>query len=411
MNQKLISTLLDCLHQEANRISGERLTALTHSEWLELLQTTSRQHVTGLLYHNLNVRGYLPAVPEEIALEMKAAYMHTVGRNLQLYGELKRIVQVFQEVSIPVIGLKGIVLADRVYDNLAPRLIGDLDLLVPRAQLEQAARLILALGYAPEKPYFPEVDTAVSPHLTPFSKKGVGSLELHWTITDPRKHYCIDEAELWERAVPARLGDTDILSLSPEDLLLHLCLHTSYQHQFAFGLRTICDIGRVIQHYDQSLDWEQVLARARRWNWVRGTYLALRVANETLGAAVPPQTMRALQLDGFPESLVATAIAQLFTDHEEWVALSPRLAHFMGERNLWMKLRELLGRIFVSRVVIAKYYSLAPDSPWLYWYYLVRVKDLLRRHGHKAWQLGRHDPQVVQLAGRTRDLLVWLSDA
>jgi hypothetical protein len=121
--------------------------------------------------------------------------------------------------------------------------------------------------------------------------------------------------------------------------------------------------------------------------------------------------MRALQPDGFPESLVATAITQLFTDHEEWVALSPGLAHLMGERNLWTRLRKLLGRIFVSRVVIAKNYSLAPDSPWLYWYYLVRVKDLLRRHGHKAWQLGRHDPQVVQLAGRTRDLLVWLSDA
>ena len=59
-------------------------------------------------------------------------------------------------------------------------------------------------------------------------------------------------------ALPARV-------LCPEDLLLHLCLHTGGDEHdpFLLGLRPLCDIDGVIRR--QTVDWDALGARARSW--------------------------------------------------------------------------------------------------------------------------------------------------
>lgn len=416
---KLIDLLLDCLHMDAGRVDADRLAALTETDWEALVALATEQNVCALLTQQLKSRGLDAVVPDATMQALRDFYLQNAARNLRLCNELKRIVETLRadDVSptgeiIPVIVLKGLHLATQVYDNIALRQMGDLDLLVPKQHLQRTTDALITSGYKPLKPYSVDVDVALSQHLIPFIKSEVGKIdrvEIHWTLTKPNQPYTIAVDEFWARAVPLQIAGIDVLGLCPEDLLLHLCLHTSYQHQFAFGLRPSCDIAHLIQHYGETLDWGTVQQRAEAWGWERGVYLALRVAQELVGADVPGDVLRQLEPFDFDETVVATARNQIFTSMTATGSVNRKLAQLMGRDNLWASLRDFVRSIFVPKVVLAKNYPVSPNSPKVYLYYPVRFKDVLIRHSRTAWRILQKDPEIAPLADQTRDLLEWLS--
>ena len=80
--------------------------------------------------------------------------------------------------------------------------------------------------------------------------------------------------------------------LSPEDLLLHLCLHASFTHRFRVGLRACWDILETVNHYGQAIDWDLVVRRAQAWGIGRYVYLTLRLVRDLLGAGDPADRRR-----------------------------------------------------------------------------------------------------------------------
>jgi len=406
----LIDLLLDCLHLDPGRVDAPRLAALTEADWGNLAALAAEQRVRPLLYQWLKSCGLDAVVPDAIRQTLRGFYLYNASHNLRLCNELKHIVEALRVDDVPIIVLKGLHLATEVYDNIALREMGDLDLLVPKNNLQRAADTLTALGYEPLKPYSIDVDVAVLHHLTPFVKPNGSKIEIHWTITRPNQHYTIAVDELWERAVPIQIVGIDVWGLCPEDLLLHLCVHTSYQHQFAFGLRPSCDIAQVIEHYGEALDWGIVRQRAETWGWGRGVYLALYLAKELVGANVPGEVLRQLKPSTFEDTIVTTAKNQLFAERAATGPVSRNLAQLMGRDNLWASLRDFYHSVFVPKLALARQYSVSSDSPKIYLYYLVRFTDLLARYGRTALRLHQNDPEIAPLADRTRDLSEWLSD-
>jgi hypothetical protein len=417
---KLIDLLLDCLHLDASRVDADRLAALTETDWEALVTLAKEQKVCVLLTQQLKSRGLGAIVPEATMQILRDFYLQNAARNLRLCNELKRIVETLRAdavspmgKTIPVIVLKGVHLATQVYDNIALRQMGDIDLLIPKEYLQRAADALAALGYKPLKPYSIDVDVAVYRHLTTFIKSETGNVdivEIHWTLTRPNQPYTIAIEALWARAVPLQIAGVDVSGLCTEDLLLHLCLHTSYQHQFAFGLRPSCDIAYLIRRYGEALDWEIVQQRTSAWGWERGVYLALRVAQELVGAAVPDEVLRRLKPAAFEEALVATAKHQIFTERKATRTMRRNLAQLMRRNNLWASLQDFARSIFIPKISLAKQYAISPHSPRIYLYYPVRFKDVLIRNGRTAWRILRKDPELAPVAEQTDDLLAWLSN-
>jgi hypothetical protein len=414
MDQKIIALLLDGLHEDPNRLTADRLTALTLDEWRSLLSLAKAQNVSGLFYHRLKARGLEPALPQDIQPQLLEVYRQTAVNNLGLMRDLNRIVTLFQADGIPVIVLKGVYLASTVYNNLALREITDLDLLLPIDQIEQAAKLLKTLGYQQKSGHMLEVDMVFLHHLAGFTDSLLSMVELHWTITRPPSSYSIDPSidpnELWARAVPVRIGDVEVLGLSAEDLLLHLCMHASYHHRFEFGLRPSCDIAETIRHFGNTLSWPQIVERARRWRWARGTYLALRLARELVGAAVPAETLRQLLPIPVDEAIVAAARGQIFTDRKLAYAISPKLARMRQSGRLFAKVSEVWHSVFLPRTEIAGLYAVSPHSRFFYRYYLIRLKDTLLKNSRLLISLWRRDPNLSPVAQRKAILLNWLSE-
>lgn len=57
-------------------------------------------------------------------------------------------------------------------------------------------------------------------------------IELHWRISFEEDPVVFNIDYLWQRARPARIANVEMLALNFEDLILHLCFHTSYHLVF-----------------------------------------------------------------------------------------------------------------------------------------------------------------------------------
>lgn len=405
---KMAELLVACLQWGDSSDPTSALRALEQEEWAALLALAVKQRMAPLLLQRLTQQQLTELVPEQVLAALRAAYQQTALHTMLESAAVRGIVHALAQRGVPVLLLKGLHLAHTVYDNLALRPMNDVDIMVRREHLAHAVEVVQALGYKSLQPFHIELDTEVSRHLTRFIREDGSCIEVHWNITTPHKFYTIDPEELWARAVPVRVGGAEAWGLSPEDLLLHLCSHTSYQHLFAFGLRPSYDIALTIQHFENELDWETLCQRATRWQWQRGSYLALRLAKELVGARVPDSVLAALHPADFEEMIFQTARSQVLTDPAFAISMSRHVATAWTHHSLLYKARTIWQHIFIPRRTIAKRYVLAPTSPLIPLYYLVHFRDLLQRHGGHVVQLLRTDSTTNSLATQKHTLEQWL---
>ncbi|HRJ42452.1 MAG: nucleotidyltransferase family protein [Caldilineaceae bacterium] len=409
MDTTIPTLLLDCLHEDPQRVTADRLAALDPAAWDGLLALASDKQVIEFFYARLSGRGWASLLPLQVVQRLEQVSLRNAAHNLALSAELKRMAALFHAQKIPIVVLKGTYLAAVVYGNLALRKMVDMDLLVPVEKLGQAAALLEAQGYQPRTTYTVETGMQISQHLPRFVKPAVASIELHWNIVAPDRGCAINPNELWTRAESVTLAGVPLLGLGKEDLLLHLLLHVSYGHRFEMGLRPACDVAAIIRHFGEALDWSLVMARARNWQAQRGVYLALRLAQEMVGAAVPEVVLAGLRPADLDEAIVAAARSQTFSDWRMGRTISPNLAN-QWYGGLADKIGGLWRTVFLPKPVISAQYGVSVHSPRIYLYYPVRLKDVLVRHWRTAWQLYRGDNSLTPLARHKAMLLRWLAE-
>jgi len=245
---------------------------------------------------------------------------------------------------------------------------------------------------------------------------GVG-VEIHWNIQPPA--FSVDVDGLWERALPVTVAGVEVLVLSPEDLLLHLCLHASSYHLYSwFGLRTICDVSETICHYGNRLDWKIVRERSCAWKASNAVYLTLLLARKLLEAAVPDEVLKGLEPDDFDARLITWAENRIFAgadaSSDTPSAISDGFGQLWASRKFSGKVLILLKLCFPASSVICRKYRLPPGSRRAYLYYPLHVGDFILRHGRTVWLMLRHDRETIEWvdreAGRV-SLVRWLTPA
>jgi hypothetical protein len=175
------------------------------------------------------------------------------------------------------------------------RAMQDVDLLFKKKDLSRCQKRLMEAGYYPYYSRLP--------------------LDIHWDFDITPINIHINIEDVWDRAQPAVIADVEVLVLSPEDLLLHLCLHLAVKQLFqSVGLRTFCDILETILHYHSQIEWEQVSRRATQWGASKSVYLTLLFARDLLNAKVPSDTLESLKPDNLDPQVKAWAFEQIFLD-------------------------------------------------------------------------------------------------
>lgn len=409
MESELCRLLIDCLKMDGPAVEAARLSGLSPEQSHAFLSLAATQRVRPLLWHRLRQKGLDEAVPIKVAKELQDASRQNTLHNLLLYRELRRLLSALKSEGIPLILLKGIFLAEAVYSNMGLREMNDIDVLARPGDLTRIAGILTGMGYTPLQPICAEITLNSQHHLPPMVKNGHAAFEIHWNLTLPNESYSIDPGGLWERAIPVQIAGCDALTLSPEDLLLHLCLHTSYQHQFAFGLRPSCDIAETIARFGSTLDWRTMTEQAARRGWQRGVYLALLLARELAGADVPADILEKLRPADMTATILGIARAQIFTDKGFAVSIPVPFADLLESRRLRDKIRIFWQRVFLPKAMIAGLYSVPTDSLRIYGCYPRRFVDVLRRHSHNLKKYQQSDAPLKTLVERTNLIADWLA--
>lgn len=277
----LFSCLRGLLGLEPLHVLTERMRP---GDWDQLLAEACLHDMTSVL-HCL-AREQAAGFPGPFRRELERRYARVGAENA---GKLEKLDGLLWELlgeNVPVLLLKGAVLAPEVYRDWAVRPMTDFDLLVRDEDLGRAEAALLRLRYAPAERYR---DTLVSVdddhyHLVPYVENEARTMvELHWNLA-PFTLVRLDVEPLWQRAQRVGIGRLEVLTLSPTDLLLHLCLHIAVLHRFSVKLRDLYDVDQAVRKYEGELDWGLLTDLATDLHLekgVRDVLLVVRHAFET----------------------------------------------------------------------------------------------------------------------------------
>jgi hypothetical protein len=363
--------MFDCLADHTAEETRRALSDLTAAEWQELLDVAGVHRVQPLLARHLRIEPLKAAVPEAVKARLTLVQRETADANAMRCRDFAAAIEALTADGVPVIALKGMQLLPEVYRSLAVRAMIDIDLLVPARKLDAAAAALRRIGYAPAFSYRVSDDPIpyYAHHVPPFRKAGATRIELHWHVVPPLSDRSVDVDGLWKRAVPARVAGVDVLVMSPEDLLLHVCVHAAYDHRLRESARACGDVSAIASRY--SISWPDVIDRARAWNSASGTYVVLRLARDLVGARIPPEALEALKPDGFDEKVLDIALHPLPEEDR------PGIARLWAVKGVRQKLRTLRSRVFVPRIEIADKHNVDRSSKLVYVFYLLRLWELV----------------------------------
>ena len=406
--------LLYCLGLRHDGLADRPPPKLTESDWADVLRQAEENGVTPLLYYKLRTTVPAPRISPLTLDHLRDAAVHSAAQSLRIGRELADVLTAFHLHDIAAIVLKGGYLGHVVYGNFALRTMCDLDVMVRQDELGRAAGVLTEMGFGPQYQGVEQVDYARHHHLRPMARPGGIRVEIHWSIVRPTPLFDVDVQGLWERARPATIAGAETLVLSPEDLLLHLCLHASFSHKFRVGVRACWDVLEVVRHHRDTLDWDEVVRRAHEWRIGKYVYLTLRLVRELLAADIPPPAIAALEPPGFRPEVLAWARTCIFSPETEASPMSPSMARLWTPGRFNAKLGVLLDTLYPSRASMARIYRTPPGSTRIYLYYPVRWVDLLLRYGRRAWGLWRGDHRAhdeLRAASERAALSDWLRRA
>ncbi|RLF56123.1 MAG: hypothetical protein DRN37_08495 [Thermoplasmata archaeon] len=385
--------LLDLLGSDVESYPGEKIRGLSNPDWESILQLSKRHSISPLLYQRVKRLDPAHEIVPGVIKKLRDVYLYSAALNMRRYHKLAKVLSLLAGEGIPVIVLKGAYLAAIVYEKIGMRAMQDVDLLFKMKDLSRAQEILMEGGYyRPENGLF---------------------LDIHWNIDLSYADLNVEIETIWERAQPAEIGGVGVLVLSPEDLLLHLCIHLGFHHLFEFaGLRTICDILETLRYYKGRMDWARIRQRAIHWHAINLVYLSLLLARDLLGGDVSDDVLEDLKPFDWDPLVKEWALEQVFRERKDTLSLSPYFWQLWRPGSFRKKAIGLLKLLFPSPQFISQKYPARYGSSKNYLYYLVRLKEHFHRYGHAMWRILTRDKEMVILAkqhNRDLDMREWLS--
>ncbi len=208
------------------------------------------------IYKELKRLNLEQAIPGNVKEKFELDIERINDVNQKRIDEAKNFLQVFSRKNIPVIMLKGIYYAEKIYKDPYYKRMNDVDILINKTDLKEIIKTYQELGYfsagellgksAQEYDQF-------SHHLPPFFSKNLNlMIGTHWGLHSSSRDYSLDYESIWQRAVHFDFYDIPIKSLSDVDHLHHLCIHLDC---LKVGSREVGDIVNLLRFSSENFNW------------------------------------------------------------------------------------------------------------------------------------------------------------
>jgi len=255
-------------------------------DWSQVCELGDKHCLLPILHETLHHMGLLKNgyLPKEMVSRLEKGRQVWLLRNLLSIKELERISEAVTEEKIPVLVIKGPVLAELVYRDISLRPFSDLDIVVHPRHRGTIGDLLRKLGYR----YMPSAglpeDSYQAAIIDGGPKWNALWLDVHHDISALMRlrgrRY--DIRDMWRASAPYK--SPLVRRLCWEDFLCHLATHASLDSYSRFVL--LCDIDRLLR-IPGFIDWPKALDRAARCRCTVDLWLALDLAKSMLGTEIP----------------------------------------------------------------------------------------------------------------------------
>jgi len=232
-----------------------------------------------------------PALPEHMKsgqaewLEvLRLAHELNTERNKALLAQIEAVALCLNAIGVQPLLLKGAShLATDLWPTIGSRLLGDIDILVPKARLDEsflALQVLAARGT--QDPGNPEL-TAQHKHLAPIvGAGGSAAVEVHHSILPAWAGNILAAEGVLSRSSEHRLGRGIVRIPSSADRVLIAMLHgpigTGTYFAPLLQLRDLLDINFLAARYGNEIDWKSIEQRLGAARWPA----ALEITNRAL---------------------------------------------------------------------------------------------------------------------------------
>lgn len=288
---------------------------LSLTEWDHLISAARAGQLLARLAWLIRSHGLAPGLPEQIADFLLAHEALADAQHEAVRIEANEIGHALARSGSPVIFLKGSAYVLSNHPASQGRLLGDIDIMVPRARIEDV-ELMLKLGgwsnahhSAYDQRYYRQWmhELPAMIHRT----RGV-VLDVHHTILPPTSRARVDAAKLFRDARPID-GLFNAYVLSESDSLIHCATHLFHEGEFEKGLRDLHDfhvlLGAAIEH---GLDEACFAERAIELDLAWPVYLALRYNQRIFNVSAATEATRRLQKACSPSLLRLAVMDSLY---------------------------------------------------------------------------------------------------
>lgn len=177
-----IGKCLTINHEEHNKIIVKNTLKNENVDWESIVKVSTSHYVFPALYCNLKKANFLNYLPKDLVEYMKHITNLNRERNQQIIEQAKEINQLLLENNITPIFLKGTGnLLEGLYDDIAERMVGDIDFLVSKNQYLETANILLNFGYS--RIHDNDYDPLSFKHYPELHKEGsIAAVEIHKNI-------------------------------------------------------------------------------------------------------------------------------------------------------------------------------------------------------------------------------------
>jgi Uncharacterised nucleotidyltransferase len=256
--------------------------------WTAILCMAHAERLSGTLAHRLDG---LP-VPPRVADILEVARMNAAEARTRALWEVEMARRALAPLGLPVVLLKGSAFLAAGLEAGQGRLVGDLDILVPRHRLEAAEAALFEAGWAwlKQDAYDDHYYRTWMHELPPMIHRDRDAMiDVHHTILPLTARPKPDAAAMIADSVEIAPG---LRMLCPEDVVIHAAAHLLADGDLSGALRNLWDIRCLVE--DCPLDGLE--QRARRHGLLPAVERALRLSAVLFGNGRPSRRVDRLYI-------------------------------------------------------------------------------------------------------------------
>lgn len=277
-----------------------RARALNLVEMEQLISQARSARLLASLAIQLRQQETLQTFPHNIRRHFESAILIYEKQQQDLRYECEELRSQLSACECRLILLKGAayMMADLPVGH--GRLITDIDILVPRDEIDNAEQQLASNGWISGyvNSYNERYYRKWSHEIPPMShaKRGT-TLDVHHNILPPTAAPNINAALFFDQLVEVQPG---IYTLGKVDMIIHSATHLFHEGEFHHGLRDLWDLDRMLRDFSKLDDtfWSRLTERASTLELTQSLYHALNYVEQVFNTPIPKGVSKQMENPG-----------------------------------------------------------------------------------------------------------------